>query len=287
MSVQLPAVVARYFAGSNAHDADACAACFASDAVVMDERRERIGIAEIRAWKQETIDKYHMHADVRDVTAEDQRADCSHRTRLGNFNGSPVDLRFGFRLTARKSSGSKSCPDEAARTAEHAHAAFFDAAVITRDHGERRRMRTARRGNQVIGLDQYQPGHDRGCSHGESRAFRLAHFEGLHYSALARDALAGWRRLEEATGEAILTSNGILECGPQGSENLEKSLHASIDNGLQHEVLPSRAVAKRFPAFQLPPDWRAAFQKEVGSFSPGRDQMLLQIAKRWGRSASR
>ena len=40
MSVRLPAVIVAYIAGSNAHDADGCAACFTDDAVVRDEGRE-------------------------------------------------------------------------------------------------------------------------------------------------------------------------------------------------------------------------------------------------------
>jgi len=161
---------------------------------------------------------------------------------------------------------------------------MFDVAVVGLGiMGSAAVCELARRGKRVVGLDQYRPGHDRGSSHGESRAFRLAHFEGAHYSALARDALAGWRRLEQAAGEVILTSNGVLECGPQGSENLERSLQASIDNGLQHDVLTNRAVAERFPAFQLPRDWQAVFQKDGGFLRPeAAIRCLLQIAKAAG-----
>jgi hypothetical protein len=34
MSIELPTAIAAYIAGSNAHDAAACAACFTDDAVV-------------------------------------------------------------------------------------------------------------------------------------------------------------------------------------------------------------------------------------------------------------
>jgi hypothetical protein len=40
MTPELPKAITAYIEGSNAHDADACAPCFADDAVVRDEGRE-------------------------------------------------------------------------------------------------------------------------------------------------------------------------------------------------------------------------------------------------------
>jgi ketosteroid isomerase-like protein len=48
--VELPKAIAAYIAASNAHDADACAACFTEDAIVRDEGREERGVAAIRDW---------------------------------------------------------------------------------------------------------------------------------------------------------------------------------------------------------------------------------------------
>ena len=41
--IELPEPITRYFDGSNAHDSDAYAACFADDAVVRDERHVFVG----------------------------------------------------------------------------------------------------------------------------------------------------------------------------------------------------------------------------------------------------
>jgi hypothetical protein len=43
MTLELPKAIRAYIEGSNAHDADACAACFADDAVVRDETRLLLG----------------------------------------------------------------------------------------------------------------------------------------------------------------------------------------------------------------------------------------------------
>jgi hypothetical protein len=41
MPVELPTPITAYIAGSNAHDAVACAACFTDDAIVRDEGRDQ------------------------------------------------------------------------------------------------------------------------------------------------------------------------------------------------------------------------------------------------------
>ena len=46
----------------------------------------------------------------------------------------------------------------------------------------------ARRGQRVLGIDRYPPGHDRGSSHGDTRIIRLAYFEHPSYVPLVRRA---------------------------------------------------------------------------------------------------
>jgi sarcosine oxidase len=62
----------------------------------------------------------------------------------------------------------------------------------------------ASRGQRVLGLEQFQPAHDQGSSHGRSRVIRLAYFEHPAYVPLLRRAYELWRRLEIATGRELL-----------------------------------------------------------------------------------
>ena len=48
--------------------------------------------------------------------------------------------------------------------------------------------RLAKRGVRAIGFERFEPGHDRGSGHGESRIIRTAHFEGSTYVPLVRSA---------------------------------------------------------------------------------------------------
>jgi sarcosine oxidase len=128
----------------------------------------------------------------------------------------------------------------------------------------------ARRGKRVVAFEQFEPGHDRGSSHGESRIIRLAYFEHPSYVPLLRGAYAAWRELERATGERILTVTGILEAGRPGSAVVEGSSAASRLHDLPHEVLEGREIARRFPAFHVPAEWTGVFQPEGGFLRPER-----------------
>ena len=75
----------------------------------------------------------------------------------------------------------------------------------------------ARRGVKAVGIEQFSPGHDRGSSHGESRAIRLGYSEHPSYVPLVRGAFENWQELERLTGETVLTTTGILEAGKPGS----------------------------------------------------------------------
>jgi hypothetical protein len=98
--LNLPEPIAAYF-DADKRDGEAVARCFTSDAVVRDEGRTHSGLAAIKAWKNEASSKYSY---VSVPFAVEQKNDCYVVTsRLtGNFPGSPVDLRFAFRLERGK-----------------------------------------------------------------------------------------------------------------------------------------------------------------------------------------
>ena len=56
----------------------------------------------------------------------------------------------------------------------------------------------ARRGLRVVGIERFEPGHDRGSSHGATRIIRLSYFEHPSYVPLVRRSYALWREIEVA-----------------------------------------------------------------------------------------
>jgi sarcosine oxidase len=133
----------------------------------------------------------------------------------------------------------------------------------------------ALRGKRVIGLERFEPGHDRGSSHGESRVIRMAYFEGREYVPLVRLAYDRWRALEAATGEKVLTITGIIEAGLPGSLVVEGTLGSAIEHAIPHEVLRAAEISRRFPAFTLPDSWTCVFQPDGGVLEPERAVCLL------------
>jgi sarcosine oxidase len=126
----------------------------------------------------------------------------------------------------------------------------------------------ARRGVKAVGIERFMPGHDRGSSHGESRAIRLAYSEHPSYVPLVRAAFEGWYELESLTGETVLTTTGILEAGKPSSRMVAGSLEACHVHKLDHEIFDAAEVNSRFPAMRLPNGYHAVWQPEGGFIRP-------------------
>ena len=100
MTVHLPQPVAAYFAADKS-DGVAVTQCFTADAVVKDEGHTYTGRSEIRQWKVETSNKYVYTSEP--FASEQKDGNIIVTSRLtGSFPGSPVDLRFFFRLEGDK-----------------------------------------------------------------------------------------------------------------------------------------------------------------------------------------
>lgn len=92
----LPEPIAAYFAADE-RDAEAVARCFTSQGVVRDEGRTYSGPSAIAAWKAAASTKYDY---VTEPLRIERKGGCHIVTGRvsGNFPGSPVELRFVFRL---------------------------------------------------------------------------------------------------------------------------------------------------------------------------------------------
>lgn len=105
----------------------------------------------------------------------------------------------------------------------------------------------AERGQRVLGVEQFEPAHARGSSHGASRVIRLAYFEHQDYVPLLQRAYELWGRLERDSGRSILTITGGLMIGQPESEVVSGSLRSAREHGLEHEMLDAAAIHSRCP----------------------------------------
>jgi sarcosine oxidase len=145
----------------------------------------------------------------------------------------------------------------------------FDVAVVGLGAmGSAALLRLARRGLRVLGIEQFEPGHDRGSSHGETRIIRLGYFEHPSYVPLVRAALPLWRVLERDSGQSLLHVTGIIEIGAPDGTLVAGTLRSARAHGLAHEVLDAANVTRRFPAFRLPQGFVGVLQPEAGILAP-------------------
>jgi sarcosine oxidase len=128
----------------------------------------------------------------------------------------------------------------------------------------------AHRGQRVLGLEQFAPGHTRGSSHGESRIIRRAYFEHPDYVALLHRAYALWEALQEQAGEPLLRITGGVFIGPEDGEVFAGSLKSAQLHHLAHEVLPANEIRRRYPALCPSDADFALYEPRAGVLFPER-----------------
>lgn len=126
----------------------------------------------------------------------------------------------------------------------------------------------AQRGLRVLGLDRYAPPHTLGSSHGGSRIIRKAYFEGARYVPLLERAYTLWHDLEATIGQTLLHETGGLMIGSPESTLVGGAKHSAETHGLPFEMLDAPTLRQQFPAFHVPDDHIALWEKEAGYLVP-------------------
>ena len=105
-----------------------------------------------------------------------------------------------------------------------------------------------RRGCSVLLIEQFEPGHDRGSSHGSARIVRRAYGDAL-YTRLTGQAFELWRELEERSGTRILRMVGGLDHGARHDvDGMAERLH---DAGAAYELLRPEDAEERWPGMRF------------------------------------
>jgi len=128
----------------------------------------------------------------------------------------------------------------------------------------------SRRGQRVLGLEAFAPGHQLGSSHGESRVIRLAYYEHPNYVPLLQRAYQLWADLERESGADLLSITGALMIGAPDSELVSGALTSAQQHGLDYELLDALDVRRRHPAFALADDEVALAEPRAGFLRPER-----------------
>ena len=150
--------------------------------------------------------------------------------------------------------------------------------------------RLALQGVKAIGIDRFNPPHDHGSTHGETRITRLSVAEGPAYVPLARRSHEIWREMEAQSGHSLFDQVGLLVIGEGNgapSHGQTGFLGSTIDiaaaHDIPHEVLDSDEIRRRYPQFNVRDEERAFFEPSAGVLSPERCVALqLHLARELG-----
>lgn len=126
----------------------------------------------------------------------------------------------------------------------------------------------SKRGLKVLGIEQFDINHEMGSSHGFSRIIRQSYHEDPDYVPLIKRSFELWRDLESQIDDELLTMTGCLNIGFNDSPTFIGAVKSSQIYNLDHEVLDSDELMKRYPAIRVSSNMKAVFQKEAGFLSP-------------------
>ncbi|WP_181776514.1 N-methyl-L-tryptophan oxidase [Amycolatopsis pittospori] len=143
--------------------------------------------------------------------------------------------------------------------------------------------RLARRGQRVLGIDQFAPVHNLGSSHGGSRVTRQSYFEDPAYVPLLLRAHELWDGIERDSGRKIFTRCGGIMLGTPDSRTVSGSLLSAREWDLPHELLDAPEIRRRFPTMNPDDDEIALYEENAGFVVPeGSVAAHLQLAARAG-----
>ena len=121
----------------------------------------------------------------------------------------------------------------------------------------------ARDGQAVLLLEQFDIGHTRGSSHGESRIIRLSYDHPV-YVQLAQAAFQLWAELEQDAGQSLVKHTGGLDLGAPFNPSLEACISNLSALHIRREVLTSDEIQRRFPAFRVADGTIGLYQANAG-----------------------
>ena len=121
----------------------------------------------------------------------------------------------------------------------------------------------AKRGEPVVLIDQFPPGHQRGSSGGAARITRHSYADPV-YARLMLDAFRAWRELERDVCQPLYIRTGGVSICPRSVDYVAQvaSSLASID--IPHRRMTGEELNKALPVFGVPGDVDVVFEPDAG-----------------------
>jgi monomeric sarcosine oxidase len=138
----------------------------------------------------------------------------------------------------------------------------------------------ARRGARVLGVEQFDLGHERGASHDTSRILRRSYHTAA-YVTLAGEAYRDWAVLSADAADKLVTVVGGLDLFPPDAAIPMGDYAASMTAAdVPYAVLEAAEVARRWPPIRLPTGTVALYQADTAIVPADRGTVAMQRAAR-------
>ncbi len=148
----------------------------------------------------------------------------------------------------------------------------------------------AKRGNHVLGIDQFSPPHSFGSSHGDTRITRQAIGEGEQYTPLSLRSYDIWQAIEQETGKKLLEKNGGLIISSKAKTAIthvpqffENTIAAAQKFHIDYKLLNATDIRAQFPPFNIKDDEVGYYEYNAGFLYPEKCiSAQLSLAKKYG-----
>ena len=131
-------------------------------------------------------------------------------------------------------------------------------------------------GRDVLGIERFELGHERGGSHDHSRIIRYSYHRS-HYVELAKRAYEAWEEVERDSGETLVHETGGLDLFPSGGliplSDYTDSLAAA---DIAFEVIDDLEIVRRWPQFRHVEGVTGLFQENGGLVAAARSTAVHQ-----------
>jgi len=123
-------------------------------------------------------------------------------------------------------------------------------------------------GKKILVLDRFNPPHNFGSSHGQSRIIREAYFESPLYVPLVQQAYQLWYQLERESNKKLLLKTGGLMLGTHETKVVQGAMLSAVQHHLPYEYLSSDTIKERFPGFHPTKETVGIYEQNAGILFP-------------------
>ncbi|MFJ5764366.1 N-methyl-L-tryptophan oxidase [Lysinibacillus sp. NPDC093210] len=122
----------------------------------------------------------------------------------------------------------------------------------------------AKAGKNVLMLDAFNPPHEEGSHHGDTRIIRFAYGEGASYVPFVKRAGQLWRELEAETNDSLFLQTGVMNVGETNHTFLQNVRESANLYNLPLEQYTAAEAMEKWPGLTLPEEMVVCFEPTAG-----------------------